>query len=207
MRDLLGLTESIEEEINQSAAVKKGLAREGTPNIARAAIYLIDGLRAGHKVLAVGNGGSAADAQHFVAELVGRYLIERKGLKAMALTTNASILTAVGNDFGFEEIFARQLEAVGEPGDVVVAISTGGNSANILRGVEFARNAGMITIGLTGRTGGRLRELVDVCVSVPSDLTPRIQEAHILIIHILCGIVERAFPSGPTVLTNAVPLT
>src|SRR5579864_7942948 len=183
MRDMLELEESIAEEINQSAAVKKELAREGTPNIAKAAIHIIDGLRAGHKVLAVGNGGSAADAQHFVAELVGRYLIERKGLKAVALTTNTSALTAVGNDYGFDEIFARQIEAIGEAGDVVVAISTSGDSANILRGVEFARNAGMTTIGLTGRTGGRLRELVDVCVSVPSDLTPRIQEAHILIIH------------------------
>jgi len=206
MREMKGLTDSIAEEIDQSVAVKKQLAGEVTLNIAMAANRIIDSLRAGHKVLAIGNGGSAADAQHFATELVGRYLTERKGLAAMALTTNASSLTAIGNDYGFEETFARQIEAVGKAGDVVLAISTSGNSANVVRGAEIARNAGLVTIALTGRTGGRLRELVDVCVPVPSDSTPRIQEAHILIIHILCRIVERTFLSTPAELRREVPI-
>jgi D-sedoheptulose 7-phosphate isomerase len=150
-------------------------------------------LRAGGKLIAFGNGGSASDAQHMVAELVGRYAVKRQALAAIALTTNTSSLTAIANDFGFEEIFARQLEALGQPQDLVFAISTSGNSSNVLRGLETAKALGLKKIGLTGNNGGKLRDLVDVCIIVPSRSTPRIQEAHALIIHILCGIVENAF--------------
>jgi D-sedoheptulose 7-phosphate isomerase len=154
-------------------------------------------LRTGGKLIAFGNGGSASDAQHMVAELVGRYAVKRQALAAIALTTNSSSLTAIANDFGFEEIFARQLEALGKPQDVVLAISTSGNSSNVLRGLGAAKTLGLKKIGLTGNNGGKLRDLADICVIVPSSSTPRIQEAHTLIIHILCGIVESAFVHNP----------
>jgi D-sedoheptulose 7-phosphate isomerase len=128
-----------------------------------------------------------------VAELVGRYAVKRQALAAIALTTNSSSLTAIANDFGFEEIFARQLEALCKPQDVVLAISTSGNSPNVLRCLETAKALGLKRIGLTGNDGGKLRDLADMCVMVPSSSTPRIQEAHTLVIHILCGIVENAF--------------
>ncbi len=183
----------IAQEIQASIAVKAELARCASEKIAAAGIAVLTCLRAGGKLIAFGNGGSAADAQHITAEFVGRYRAERKALAAIALTTDSSALTAIGNDFGFEEIFSRQLEAVGKPGDVVLAISTSGNSPNVLRGLEVAKKSGMVTIGLSGRTGGKMRDLVDICLCVPSDSTPRIQEAHTLIIHILSGIVENAF--------------
>jgi D-sedoheptulose 7-phosphate isomerase len=150
-------------------------------------------MRAGGKLIAFGNGGSAADAQHIAAEFVGRYRAERQALAAIALTTDSSALTAIGNDYGFEEIFSRQLEAIGKPGDVVLALSTSGNSSNVLRAIESARKLGMATIGLSGKSGGKMLGLVDTCLCVPSGSTPRIQEAHALIIHILSGIVESAF--------------
>jgi D-sedoheptulose 7-phosphate isomerase len=150
-------------------------------------------LQAGGKLIAFGNGGSGADAQHIVAEFVGRYRAERKALAAIALTTDSSALTAIGNDYGFEEIFSRQLEANGNPGDVALAISTSGNSPNVLRGVEVAKKLGIATIGLSGKTGGKMRGLVDICLCAPTESTPRIQEVHTLIIHILSGIVEKAF--------------
>src|SRR6516164_7818130 len=138
-------------------------------------------LAAGRKVLLFGNGGSAADAQHIAAEWVGRYKRERKALPAIALTVNTSSITAIANDYSFERAFARQVEALGAPGDIAIGISTSGDSPNVLRGVEAARITNMITVGLTGRTGGSLRTLVDYCLQVPSDDTPRIQEAHILL--------------------------
>lgn len=180
-------------EIEESIAVKKALAGELTAKIAGAASIITERLKEGNKLIAFGNGGSAADAQHIVAELVGRYRAERKALAAVALTTDSSTLTAIGNDYGFEQVFARQLEALGKPGDVVLAISTSGHSPNVLRGLESAKELEMVTIGLTGRTGGKMRDRVDLCLCVPSDSTPRIQETHMLIIHILSGIVENAF--------------
>jgi D-sedoheptulose 7-phosphate isomerase len=179
-------------EIEESIAVKKALPGELTARIAGAASIIIERLKQGSKLIAFGNGGSAADAQHTVAEFVGRYRAERKALAAVALTTDSSTLTAIGNDYGFEQVFARQLEALGKPGDVVLAISTSGNSPNVLRGLESAKELEMVTIGLTGRTGGKMRDRVDLCLCVPSDSTPRIQETHMLIIHILSGIVENA---------------
>jgi D-sedoheptulose 7-phosphate isomerase len=186
----------IVQEIQESIAVKAELARCASEQIAEAAKVIAARLEAGGKLIAFGNGGSAADAQHIAAEFVGRYRAERKALAAVALTTDSSALTAIGNDFGFEEIFSRQLEAVGKPGDMVLAISTSGNSPNVLRAVTVANQLGLFTIGLTGRSGGKMRDVVDICLCVPSDSTPRIQEAHTLIIHILCGIVENAFVAG-----------
>lgn len=182
----------IEREIQESIAVKQELARGAIPLIAEAARLIIASMQIGGKLIAFGNGGSAADAQHLTAELVGRYRADRSAIAAIALTTDSSALTAISNDFGFENIFSRQLEGIGKPEDVVLAISTSGNSPNVLRAAVLAKKLGMATIGLSGRSGGELRDSVDLCLCVPSDSTPRIQEAHSLVIHILCGIVENA---------------
>ncbi len=147
-------------------------------------------LKNGHKVLFFGNGGSAADAEHLAAELAGRYLRQRPGLAALALTTNPSSLTAIANDYGFGQVFARQLEGVGSAEDFAVGISTSGNSENVLRAIEVAKTKGLITVGLVGKTGGKLCDIVDYCLRVPSMETPRIQELHILTGHILCEIIE-----------------
>jgi D-sedoheptulose 7-phosphate isomerase len=165
--------------------------------IAAAALLMIAALRGGGKVLAFGNGGSAADAQHLAAELAGRYERERPALPALALTANSSDLTAIGNDYGFEHIFARLVEAHGRPGDVAIAISTSGNSENVLRGVDAARVRGLRSIGLIGKGGGKLAARVDVAVVVPADGTARVQEAHATIVHLLCELVERALFPGP----------
>ena len=148
-------------------------------------------LKKGNKVLLMGNGGSAADSQHIAAELVGRFKKERKGLPAIALTTDTSILTAVGNDYSFDEIFARQIEALARPDDLVIGISTSGNSGNVIRGVLKAKEIGCYTVGLFEKDGGKLKELVDLAIVVPSNNTPRIQECHILIGHIVCEIVDK----------------
>lgn len=145
---------------------------------------------AGHKVLLMGNGGSAADSQHIAAELVGRYKKDRAALPAIALTTDSSILTSIGNDYGFDHVFARQVETLCSPGDVVIGISTSGNSANVVAAIKSARKLGAYTVGMTGAAGGRLAQLCDTTLAVPSSDTPRIQEAHILIGHILCELVE-----------------
>ncbi|CAA0123394.1 Phosphoheptose isomerase [Halioglobus japonicus] len=158
---------------------------------------LIDRYEAGNKLLVAGNGGSAADAQHIAAEFVSRFNFDRPGLPALALTTDTSILTAVGNDYGYDQLFRRQLEANGQTGDVFLGISTSGNSPNILMALEAARLKGITTIGLTGHSGGKMRELCDHCLCVPSDDTPRIQEAHIVIGHTLCAMVELALFEDP----------
>jgi D-sedoheptulose 7-phosphate isomerase len=159
--------------------------------IAVCARLLTSALKNGHKVLTIGNGGSAADAQHLAAELVGRFLMERKALPAIALTTDTSILTAVGNDYGFDEVFKRQVEALAHPGDILIGISTSGNSTNVVRALEAGREIGVTTIGLLGRDGGEIGKLVDLALTVPSLDTPRIQEAQLFIIHILCDLVEK----------------
>lgn len=143
------------------------------------------------KIYLFGNGGSAADAQHIAAELVGRFQKERKGLPAIALTTDTSILTAVGNDYGYEHIFSRQVEALALPGDIVIGISTSGNSASVVEAIKKAKEIGAYTVGLTGGSGGWLKELCDMSIVVPSSNTARIQEAHILIGHILCELIEQ----------------
>jgi phosphoheptose isomerase len=176
--------------LNESGELKKRLAAEQTENIAKASQAMATALARGGKVLLFGNGGSAADAQHIAAEFVGRFAQEREPLPAIALTTDTSALTAIGNDYGFEQVFARQVRALGRTGDVVVAISTSGRSVNVLSGLEAARERGLITIGLTGGDGGLLGRIVDIPIIVPSASTARIQECHIAVGHVLCEIVE-----------------
>ncbi len=165
-----------------------GLERE----LAEAAAMLTGCLRRGGRILVCGNGGSAADAQHVAAEFSGRFLKERAPWPAQALTVNASALTAIGNDYGFDEVFARQVRAFGRSGDVLIAISTSGNSPNVLRAADAAREAGAGTIALTGSAGGKLRGSCDVTLAVPSSSTPRVQEGHVVLLHLLCQLVEDA---------------
>jgi len=181
----------IQQRIRTSIAVKQELLKQSAL-LAQVAEKLIEAYEAGKKILVFGNGGSAADAQHIAAELVGKYYMDRRPLPAEALTVNTSSLTAIGNDYAFERIFARQVEALGNPGDVAIGISTSGNSPNVIEAIRAAKKKGMITIGLTGAEGGRLKNEVDYCICVPSKDTPRIQEAHILIGHIWCELIEGA---------------
>lgn len=162
------------------------------PQVAQAAQMMSECLSQGGQILFCGNGGSAADAQHLAAEFVGRFLKERRALPAQALSVNTSILTAIGNDYGYERVFARQVEAMGKPGDVLVGITTSGNSPNILAAALAARAAGLKVIGMTGEGGGKLAAFCDLLLAVPSQSTPRIQEMHILIGHSFCQMVEEA---------------
>ena len=185
----------VRELLEESARVKRALASSSAEAIARAAGLLVDAFAAGHKALLFGNGGSAADAQHIAAEWSGRLSRERPALPALALTANTSELTALGNDYGFERVFARLLEAHGRAGDVAIAVSTSGNSPNVLAAVETAGALGLRTLALTGRGGGRLAGQVELALVVPSDDTQRIQESHIAIGHVLAELVEDAlFP-------------
>ena len=173
-------------------AKQRTLAAMG-PRIVQAAELLAERLRQGNKILVCGNGGSAADAQHFAAELVNRFEIERPGLAAIALTTDSSALTSIANDYAFEQIFARQVRALGRPGDVLLAISTSGHSPNVLVAIDAARELGMVTLALTGRDGGRMAEQLgdgDIEIRAVAPATARIQETHILIIHCLCDLVD-----------------
>lgn len=183
----------IERQLAESAEVKRRISQGTIECLLKAAQTVADSLKSGGKVLMCGNGGSAADCQHIAAELVGRLAPgrERIPFSAIALTTNTSCLTALGNDRGFEHIFSRQVEALGTRGDILIAISTSGNSKNILLAVQRAKEKDLKTIGFTGGNGGRLKELVDLAIVMPSDETPRIQEAHITIGHILCDLVEQ----------------
>jgi len=147
-------------------------------------------IASGHTVYLMGNGGSACDCQHFAAELVGRFQKERQAMASVALTTDTSILTALANDYGFDVIFSRQVEALVRTGDVVVGLSTSGNSPNIVKGLESARARGAVTVGMTGRTGGVMKALCDICICIPSDVTARIQEAHLLVEHLVCQRIE-----------------
>jgi D-sedoheptulose 7-phosphate isomerase len=174
------------------AAMRDGLA----PLVAGTVELLAAAYRAGNKLLVCGNGGSAADAQHLAAEIVGRFKMERRGLPAIALTTDSSILTAIGNDYGFDRIFSRQVEALAAPGDVVIGISTSGNSPNVQQALELARRSGCRTVGLLGRDGGSIAGIVDIALTVPSHDTPRIQEGHICMIHIICDLLEKRLFAG-----------
>jgi len=152
----------------------------------------INSYRNNGKILIAGNGGSAADAQHFAGELVSRFNFDRPALSAIALTTDSSILTAIGNDYGYEDVFARQIQAHGRSGDVFIAISTSGNSANILKAIQTAKAIGLVVIGLTGRGGGKMKDMCDICLCAPSDSTPRIQECHLFFEHTLCACIEES---------------
>lgn len=181
----------IQGEVSESQKVKQAMLQECAQALAAICAALADRLGRGGKLLLFGNGGSAADAQHIAAEFVGRYMCERAAIPAMALTVNSSTLTAVANDYGYNEVFARQVAAFGTKNDVAIGISTSGNSPSVLLGVAASRNCGMLTIGFTGGTGGQLRSAVDLCLAVPSAATPRIQECHILAGHIVSGYCER----------------
>lgn len=161
--------------------------------LSKAAQACIDALKRGNKILLFGNGGSAGDAQHIAAELTGRYKKERRGLPAIALTTDTSALTAIGNDYGYDRVFDRQVEALAVKGDVLIGISTSGNSVNVIRALELGREIGCINIGLSGRDGGKMAALCDVNLIAPSSDTPRIQEIHIFLGHTLCQLIESAF--------------
>lgn len=162
-------------------------------HILRQADDMAERLRRGCRILVCGNGGSAADAQHLAAELSGRYLKERRALAGIALTTDTSALTAIGNDYGFDQVFSRQVEALGRPGDLLIGISTSGNSPNVLKAVESAKQLGLRTLGLLGRDGGKLKDLVDDALIVPSPVTARIQEVHQMIYHFWCEALDAAF--------------
>lgn len=184
--------QSVRRAIEASIAVKQQLLNSGEvcATVVQVSELLLAALKRGNKPLFFGNGGSAADAQHIAAELVGRFAFDRPALPALALSVNSSCVTAIGNDYGFEAVFARQIEALGREGDVAFGLSTSGNSANVLNGMAAARKIRMHTVALTGANGGKLKAAVDHCICIPSQETPRIQECHILIGHILAQRVE-----------------
>jgi len=185
-------------EINDSISVKQKILKDKAlvQLIREIADECIAACQRGNRVLLAGNGGSAADAQHLAAEFVSRYAFDRPGLAAFAFTTDTSILTAIGNDYGFEQIFRRQLEANARQGDVFIGISTSGNSPNILTALQRAQELGVVAVGLTGQGGTKMQAFCDYCIKVPSMSTPRIQESHILLGHIICGLVEDAVFHG-----------
>ena len=184
------MIDKIAKDIRDNIAVKEAMLKKQLPLIEQAAKAIANCLKSGNKLLFFGNGGSAGDSQHLAAEFVGRYEKERRPLPAIALTTDTSILTAVGNDYGFERVFERQVEGLGRKGDVAVAISTSGNSKNVLSAVVKSKQMGIYTIGLTGGSGGAMKSLVDLPIVIPSGKTSRIQESHIMIGHILCERVD-----------------
>lgn len=185
------MKEIVIKELEESASLQRMMAQSLVDIIVDAAQIILKTYQAGGKVLLIGNGGSAADAQHIAADLVGRFKLERKGLPAIALTTDTSILTALANDYGYDIVFSRQLEALASDKDVLIAITTSGTSPNILKAVEMAHSKGVFVIGLTGGKGGKLKDMADLNIVVPSDNATRVQEAHITIGHIICNLVEQ----------------
>lgn len=188
----------IQDEVSKSMVTLERLAQDQhiLGEVERIAGACTAALRAGHKILFAGNGGSAADAQHLAAELVSRFSFDRPGLAAFALTTDTSVLTAIGNDYGYDRVFARQLNAVGNQGDVFFAISTSGRSPSILRALEEGRSKGLVTVGFTGQMGGDMPPLCDYCLRIPVSETAKIQEGHIVLGHIICGLIERELFGG-----------
>ena len=191
MEDLL--TEAIAGQLRESADNLRTMSEDAALHaaMARVATACIAALRKGNKILFAGNGGSAADAQHLAGELISRFHYDRPGLPAFSLSTDTSVLTAISNDYGYEHLFARQIESVGNAGDVFFGISTSGRSPNILKALQVARAKGLLTVGLTGRGGGQMPDLCDYCLRAPSDSTPRIQEGHITIGHTICWQIEQ----------------
>lgn len=188
------LLQRVKENFISSIEAKEIALKLLPEDIVEAAILMINCLQAGNKILVCGNGGSAADAQHFAAELVNRFLMERQPLPAISLTTDTSILTAIANDYGYDQIFAKQIQALGNRGDVLLAISTSGNAENVVAAVQEAKSQGLKIVGLVGKDGGRVSEILDksdVEIRVVDESTPRIQEVHGLIIHCLCDIIEQ----------------
>ncbi len=183
-------SKKIAETIENSIETKKRISNMHISIVNDMVQLLIQSLSNGKKVLLFGNGGSAADSQHIAAELVSKFRRDRKALPAIALTTDTSIMTSIGNDYDFADVFARQIEALGQEGDVAIAITTSGNSPNVLKAVRMAKEKGISTIGLTGQGGGKISELVDICFRAPSEITARIQEVHITVAHAICDILE-----------------
>ena len=183
----------IKHEFNEHIKVSLETIKSIEKPIEIAANLCIDALKKDNKILLFGNGGSAADAQHIAAELVGRYKTERKGLSAIALTTDTSSITSIANDYGYLNVFSRQVEAVANKGDILIGISTGGTSANVISALKLANDLGCITIGLSGKSGGEFNSLCDINIVVPSEDTPRIQEMHIVIGHIICHLIDQEF--------------
>ena len=176
-----------------SIAVKQRTLEECTGQMEQISQIVIDALKSGKKLLIFGNGGSASDAQHAAGEFVGRFLKERRALPAIALTADSAVATCISNDYCFEDVFARQVQALAQPGDVVIGISTSGNSKNVLRGLAAGAEAGAVTVGMTGGRGGAMKDTCDACLTVPSTVTARIQETHILVWHVVCTMVDDAF--------------
>ena len=186
------MNEYIALQINKSIDTKHRLLKnkEILDNVIKISKVCISAYKNSKKILIAGNGGSAADAQHIAGELVSKFYFDRPGLSAFALTTDTSILTAVGNDYGYEKLFSRQIQANGDSGDVFIGISTSGNSKNIIEALKECKKKKIVTVGLTGESGGLMDDLCDYCIKVPSNETPRIQESHILIGHIICAVIE-----------------
>jgi len=184
---------TIKEEFSSHLETINNVIGSMENEIEKASQIIVDALKNGNKVLLCGNGGSAADAQHIAAELTGRYKTERRGLPGIALTTDTSALTAIGNDYGYDRVFDRQVESLANNGDVVIGISTSGNSKNVVSALKLAQELGCQTVGLTGRDGGAMNDVCDVNLIVPSDNTPRIQEMHILFGHTICQIIDNNF--------------
>ncbi len=182
--------------LEESVSVKERFIRNHVDRIVEAADKLAYVFENGHKIMLFGNGGSAADAQHLAAEFVNRFQIERPPLAALALTTDTSVITSIGNDYHFDDIFAKQIMALGQKGDAVIAISTSGNSGNVIKAVEMAKRIGVFTIGLTGGSGGKLAQCADMLFCVDSIVTARIQETHITLGHIFCDLVDRLLSSN-----------
>jgi D-sedoheptulose 7-phosphate isomerase len=182
----------IENQVKKSYETKQAIYedKELMELIQEVSKVVTEAYKKGNKTLIAGNGGSAADAQHIAGEFVSKFYFDRPGLASIALTTDTSILTAIGNDYGYEKLFARQIQANGVKGDIFIGISTSGNSKNIVKALEECKEKGIVTVGLTGQSGGKMKELCDYCICVPSNETPRIQESHILIGHIICAVVE-----------------
>ena len=180
----------------ESVALKQRFFEANAGLLVAAGRRMAESLRGGGRVLAFGNGGSAADAQHLAGELVGRFRRDRAALSAIALTTDSSVVTAIGNDMGYDSVFRRQVEAHGRPGDIAVGITTSGRSPNVVQALQLARERGLVTMGLTGGGGGRLAGAVDYLIDVPHAETARIQEVHVMVVHVLCQIVEEEMPRG-----------
>jgi len=190
------MTDEIRDRFDQAARAIAETGEALADKIAEAAALIVDSYRTGGGVLIFGNGGSAADAQHVAGELVGRFLKERRGLRAVALTADASVLTSLANDYGYQSVFARQIEALGRTGDVAIGISTSGNSPNVVAGLQRARELGLGTIAMTGAGGGKCAKLADILLAVPKTHTPLIQQAQQVIYHVICEIVEREIIAG-----------
>ena len=187
------MKELLLQHVQDSIDLKRSFFEREAEHILAQAADMAERLRRGCRILVCGNGGSAADAQHFAAELSGRYVKERRALAGIALSVDTSALTAIGNDYGYERVFSRQIEALGQPGDVFLGISTSGNSPNILCALQQCRTMGIHSMGFTGATGGKMKDLCDAIVMVPSKITQNIQEAHLMLEHILCGLIERFY--------------